>query len=190
MYFRTSEPLRDAWWTVSHWPCCLHCCPPWCYSCPSSFWAQSPQTSHPSRWEAHPRLLRQKVGVIWTEQMGSQVRLYVHDLAVPCEVSMTTSTFLKIPRRKSRCRASWDFCITCAAKHSLNNSDCLPIAVSAMRTYINQVLGLEYSRDFMSEQIILGSTESINVHPLNYDLTQEKQMTTSTIYEWLCLSSI
>lgn len=151
-------------------PCCLRCCPPWCCSCPSSFGAQRPQRSHQGRWEARPRLVRENVSVR-TEQTGSQA--VSRDLAVPCEVSMTTSTFLKMPRRRRRCRASWDSCITCTAKHSLNNSYRLTTATVPTATYINQVLGPEYSRDFMSEQIVLGSAESINVHPLNYDLTQK-----------------
>lgn len=47
----------------------------------------------------------------------------------------------------------------------------------ATRAYVNQVLGPEYSGDFLSEQIVLGSAEAIDVHPLNYDLRKSKHQT-------------
>lgn len=37
-------------------------------------------------------------------------------------------------------------------------------------TYINQVLCPENPRDFMSQEVLLGSTEAVNVHALDHHL--------------------
>ena len=50
---------------------------------------------------------------IWQVSAVCVIIRLCSDWQVPREVSITTSTFLKIPRRSSFCRASWDFRITC-----------------------------------------------------------------------------
>lgn len=47
--------------------------------------------------------------------------------------------------------------------------------LTSSRTYVNQVLGLEYSGDFVGEQIILGPADPVDVDPLDHDLAQRSE---------------
>lgn len=51
--------------------------------------------------------------------------------------------------------------------------------ISTTWTYINQVLCPKHFRDFMSQKVLLGSANPVNVHSLNYNLSVESDSRTS-----------
>lgn len=68
--------------------------------------------------------------------------------------------------------------------------------ISTTWTYINQFLCPKHFRDFMSQQILLGSANPVNVHSLNYNLsvsqnqehqTHLKQTTVGLFYDQVSL---
>lgn len=157
-------------------PCSLHCCQPWCCSFPSASLSPSPQTSHPDRWAKRLHLRRETPP---SHQQSTQ-RSLSHRSApcshssneLPSDVSMRTSTSLKIPRRSSFCLAMWAFFITCnqdrnRAEEPSNNNYHASLLSTVSNTYIDEVFGVEDIRDLIAEQVLFSSSKTLDVDMLD-----------------------
>lgn len=113
-------------------PCFLHCCQPWYCSSLSASWPLSPQRLHPGHWAERlylrsnqnkesfcqlsvyhttQSLLKTVPCFTWEQQVKS--KLWATGVnQVPSDVSIRTSTSLKIPRRSSLSLATWALFIT------------------------------------------------------------------------------
>ena len=215
-------------------PCCLRCCRPWCCSCPSASSSLSPRTSRPDHWATHPHLggidqNRQRAPLQWRKyillvihsywqrlmiEMGCDIvsDTHIHSClrahTVPSDVSMTTSTSLKMPRRSSFCLAIWDFFMTCQRPNKQllaqmfplklgNISECVcrlcvhvwVCGVQSAHTYINKVFSMEDLRDFIAQQILFGSSQALNVDMLDNNLQWMDRFSASIPTRWSMMYS-
>lgn len=106
---------------------------------------------------------------------------------LPSDVSIRTSTSLKIPRRSSLCLATWALFITWKKTSAViygSQIDSLrrPWRLNEKQnydTYINEIFGMENIRDLIAEQILFGSPQTLDVHMLDNHLWSRMKVTSS-----------
>lgn len=106
---------------------------------------------------------------------------------LPSDVSIRTSTSLKIPRRSSLCLATWALFITWKKTSAViygSQIDSLrrPWRLNEKQnyeTYINEIFGMENIRDLIAKQILFGSPQTLDVHMLDNHLWSRIKVTSS-----------